>query len=312
MFYNIVRIPQKILRREKMKRLQRIAALVLALIMCLSLCACGGDDSDKGKKDKEDDVKKSVLSTDTVSIDAVCVDNSYTDDDGAPLKMLYVFFTVSAEEENFKVDSKYIDLTIDGKNTYTCEHYPSSAAAAEYTTNYYYSSYIEDVYMGTSLKVLATFEVPEAELEAGREMTFSDSSLPDFADILIYTDDIVFYDSPEDIGKELDPEGYEEYNRLREEANPETAATIRSLINGYYWKCYVNSTWYEVEFYAENNFEMRAQIGSATTSNVGTYSVRNGYIFCTYESNGHTIEIPYEVIDGDVKMTLSDAFDVMG
>lgn len=87
--------------------------------------------------------------------------------------------------------------------------------------------------MGTSLKVLATFIVSEAEFEAGREMTLPYEGIPGFSDIVIYTDDIDFHDSPEDIGKELDPEGYEEYLWLCEEVDPETEATVRSLILPY-------------------------------------------------------------------------------
>ena len=64
-----------------------------------------------------------------------------------------------------------------------------------------------------------------------------------------------------------------------------------------------------MEFWAENNFEVRTSIG---IKNQGTYSVRNDYIFCTYDSNGTTVKIPYEIVDGDVSMDLVEAFDVMG
>ncbi len=84
---------------------------------------------------------------------------------------------------------------------------------------------------------------------------------------------------------------------------------MKELINGYYWQFYVNSTAYELEFWAENNFEVRTSLG---TSNSGTYSVRNGYLFCTYPDTGYTIEIPYEFADGDISLDLTDAFDVRG
>ena len=58
-----------------------------------------------------------------------------------------------------------------------------------------------------------------------------------------------------------------------------------------------------------NSFEVRTSVG---ITNQGTYSVRNGYIFCTYASNGNTIRIPYEIVNGDVEMDVTEAFDVMG
>ena len=94
-----------------------------------------------------------------------------------------------------------------------------------------------------------------------------------------------------------------------DEADAETTKLVKSQINGFYWWCYVNYTTYEVEFWSENNFEVRSSLG---VTNQGTYSVRNGYIFCTYYSNGTTIRIPYEIVNGDVEMDLADAFDVMG
>lgn len=90
---------------------------------------------------------------------------------------------------------------------------------------------------------------------------------------------------------------------------PKKTNLVKSLINGYYWWCYVNSTKYEVEFYKPDIFEVRTSIG---ITNRGKYSVRNGFIFCTYDSNGVTIKIPYEIVNGDVEMNLVEAFDVKG
>ena len=82
---------------------------------------------------------------------------------------------------------------------------------------------------------------------------------------------------------------------------------VKNQINVYYWTCYVNSTTYELEFWADNNFEVRTSLG---TSNSGTYSVRNGYIFCTYPDTGFTVEVPYEITDEGFDLDIIAAFDV--
>ena len=239
----------------------------------------------------------------------MCVDNSYIDKDGGPLKLVYLFYNFIATDENLKIDSKYTKLTINGKNTYSSDHFSSTASAMKFMPNYYYSSYIEDVYLGASQLVAATFYIPEADLTAGRTITISDSQIPGCEDIFFYTDDIEFFKSGEEIAKKIDPDGYAEIMVAFDEADAETTRLVKSQINGFYWWCYVNYTTYEVEFWSENNFEVRSSLG---VTNQGTYSVRNGYIFCTYYSNGTTIRIPYEIVNGDVEMDLADAFDVMG
>lgn len=36
------------------------------------------------------------MSNDTIKINALCVDDSYTSDDGSPLKMVYLLYTLTA------------------------------------------------------------------------------------------------------------------------------------------------------------------------------------------------------------------------
>ena len=179
----------------------------------------------------------------------------------------------------------------------------------EYMPNYYYSSYIKTIHSGTSQLVAATFFVPEGEFAEGGTITISDTQIPGCEEILFKTDGIQFFDDGESIAKTIDPEGYAKIMTAYGEADPDTAALVASRINGYYWWCFVNNTRYEVEFYAPDVFEVRTSIG---VENRGKYSVRNGFIFCTYDSNGVTIKIPYEIVNGDVKMNVLEAFDVMG
>ena len=53
-----------------------------------------------------------VAGNEYVTIDGICVDDSYRDDEDSPIRMVYLFYTVTAGEENLKVDSIYTDLTI--------------------------------------------------------------------------------------------------------------------------------------------------------------------------------------------------------
>ena len=89
-----------------------------------------------------------------------------------------------------------------------------------------------------------------------------------------------------------------------EEAPAEVQEQVSSLINGRYWEAYVNPTSYRVEFTEPNNFVVKTSFGS----NGGTYSVRNGYIFCTYSTNNATIKIPYEIMEQGVSMDLGETF----
>ena len=91
------------------------------------------------------------------------------------------------------------------------------------------------------------------------------------------------------------------------DADAETVTKVKEALNGYYWSFYVNSTSYKLSFEAPDNFEMKTAFGT----NGGTYAVKTGYIFCTYSSNGKTVEIPYGWKDnGEIDLDTITAFDV--
>lgn len=281
--------------------MKKTIALLLALVLCLALCACGGNGAESGAPENSQ-----VLETENISIEGICVDDSYVDDEGSPLKMVYLFYNFTAVDSNLKIDSKYTEMTIGETNTYESDNFADSAAACDYTKNYYYSSYIEDVYLGTSLKVIATFKVPEGDLAPGKVITFADSQIPGIEAIKISTDSIQRFATPEELAQAMDPEGYASEMLAREDADAETANAVMNKINGYYWSFYVNNTAYEIEFWAPNNFEVRTAFGA----NSGTYTVKNGYVFCTYPSNGYTVEIPYVLNEGEIDLDTIAAFDV--
>lgn len=280
--------------------MKKIISTLLILIMSISLCACGSSTEKKGGESVETEV---VMSNDYITIDGICVDDSYRDEDASPLRMVYLFYTLNANDSNLQIDSTYTKITIDGNNSYESEYYPG---LCEYATNYYYSSYIEDVYVGSSIKVVATFAIPEADLAAGKTITISDSQIPEIENIYFMTDEIKHFDSDEEIAEAMDPEGYAASLAKREEADAATQNMVKDLLNGYYWTFYVNYTAYELEFIADNKFEVRTALGA----NSGTYSVRNGYIFCTYSSNGYVVEIPYTIENNEINLDVTTAFDV--
>lgn len=250
-----------------------------------------------------------VLETPHMKINGFCVDDSYRDSDNSPLRMVYLFYTLTSTDTNLKIDSKDTKLTVNGINEYSSAHYSSTASATEFMPNYLYSSTIKQIYVGSSANVTATFEIPEGDLIPGKSVTLSDSQNPDAASIRFSTDDLQHFNSGEEIARTYDPEGYQSIQHAYEDADYSTAEYVKSLVNGYYWWCYQYNTKYEVEFYAPNSFEVRTSLG---TANSGTYTVKNGYLFCTYDSNDKTLKIPYVIKNGDIEPDLLAAFDVTG
>lgn len=249
--------------------------------------------------------KKDVKKTETphIIVDGICVDDSYKDDADESLRMVYLFYTLNSGDQNLEIDSKYTELIFEETNTYSSEHYPG---VCKYMGSYYYSSYIEKVYLGSTIKVVATLEIPEAELVHGRKITIRDNQLPDEEELLLLTDDIQHFNSVEEIAKVMDPTAYAEEMQKREPADSSTTEMVKNLLNGYYWSFYVNFTSYKLEFSEPNTFSVTTSLGS----NSGTYLVKKGYIVCTYPSTGNSVEIPYEIKEEKIELDAVAAFDV--
>ena len=140
---------------------KKILALLLALLVCGSLAACGGGSqtakkteevqstksSDKlGDEETEEEteftepVPTAQTKTDHCELERICVDRSYTDKDNSSLKIVYVFYTVSTQNQNLKVSSKLSQLIFDSGNSYSSEHLSKSCTG--YMPSYYNSNYI--------------------------------------------------------------------------------------------------------------------------------------------------------------------------
>ena len=308
------------------KNTKKWIPLLLAGLLVLSLCACAGGTTPTPATAPTEEPKQTavpttatepveteppiVTATNHITINGICVDDSYVDSDSKPLKMVYLLYTLTATGEKLKIDSKYTKLTIAETNSYESDHYASTAAASEFMPNYLYTSYITDVYVGESKNVMATFYVPEGDLAEGKIITVSDSQLPDPELLRFTTDEIVHYAGPEEIAQEYDAEGYANYLYLLEEADADTVKKVNEEIVGYEWWCYVNNTKYTVGFQKNNGFYVKTSLG---INNSGTYSVRNGYLVCTYSNSDNSIKIPYTFKeDGKFSLDLVEAFDVLG
>ncbi|MBQ7961089.1 MAG: hypothetical protein IJ289_00700 [Clostridia bacterium] len=284
--------------------MKKIAAILMVIITLVSvLCACG----DSGNKNNNSVVntteaveEQAADSTDNIKIDGLFVDESYVVEEGSSLKLLYLFYTLTATDANLEIDSKYTYMTI-GANKYESGHIPG---VAKNMSSYVYTSYIEDVYVGESLKVVATFKVPAADLAPGKTIALEDSQLPNEEKLELITDSIQFKANTEEIAKVVDPEGYAAEQGKLQPADDERKSAVVNEVNGYEWSFYVNSTSYKISF-TGNGFTLTTAFGS----NSGTYEVLNGYIVCTYP-NGNSVKIPYEIVDGEVDIDFVAGFDV--
>lgn len=299
--------------------MKKALAIVIALIMVLGVWGCSDAEPNETKEAEPtqtaqveasatpeptaEPAPSKTTETNYMKIDGLYVDNSYVDEDNDNLKLLYLFYTISTDDKNLQISSNGLTLSIDDTNTYNSDIYKG---ACKYMSSYYYKSTIEDVYVGSTVKTVSTFKVPKGDLAAGKSISLKSSSIPDAENILIPTDDIVFCDSAEEIAKETDPKGYEEEVKKREDADKETVAKVKKAINGYWWKFYISPTSYKLEFFKPDKFELTTGLGT----NSGTYSVRNGYIYCEYSSNGYIVEIPYTFGDKGIELDVTAAFSV--
>lgn len=247
-----------------------------------------------------------VTQTAHCMLDGVYVDRSYTDKDNDSLKFVYICYTVQTNDKNLRVSAEQSKLSFDSGNTYKSEHY--SKSGTDDMPNYYSSNYIEDVYVGQSLKVVSVFKVPEVEFKTGEFFSVHPKGIPDEEILVISSDEVQYFDSVDALVKTADPDGYEEMLQKHKPADQKTEAKVKAAINGYYWSFYVNNTSYEIEFFAPNRFELR--VNALNVQNGGTYEVQNGFVVCTYDSNGATVEIPYTFGADDIDLDVTGAFDV--
>ena len=286
------------------KRLITIVALVLAigLVGCTSDQGSGSQTSDSSSGAAGETVSNTVTETDYLKVEGLYVDDTYVNEDNANLKLVYLFYTVSTQDKNLQLSSNGMKMTIDGVNSYRADQY---IGACNYMNSYYYDNTLKDVYVGDTLKMVSTFEIPAGDLTPGKKITLANDSIPGMEALLLYTDDMITAEGPQEIAKTADPTGYAAETQKREPADANTVQMVQSEINGYYWEFYITPTSYHLEFFAPNSFEVTTTLGS----NSGTYEVTNGYVICTYSNTGNVIEIPYTLGDQGIELDVLTAFD---
>lgn len=300
--------------------MKKIIALLLALAMCLSLCACGSADQKQSTSiateavmetlpvPTETTIPAPVFITETAHciLDGIYVDNSFVDENNPSMKMVYVCFTAYTNDKNLDLSSKVCQLTFESGNTYSSETF--SKASGKYLSSYYYDNSITHIYIGESKKVLTTFMVPEGEFKVSSTMTITPYGLPDGEKLFVSVEDVNFFDSVDALAQTADADGYAAELLKHEPADGDTVAKVKAAINGYKWNFFVNSTSYEIEFYSPNKFELR--VNAFGVANGGTYEVLNGYVVCTYDSNGSVVEIPFSWGPNDIDLDVISAFAV--
>ncbi|HIY80095.1 MAG TPA: hypothetical protein IAA42_06650 [Candidatus Olsenella excrementavium] len=289
----------------QLTRRELLSAGTLGVAATLGMAACEGQPAQESEPIEQDASEEPSIVTETnaATVDGLYVNEGYVNEENDQLKLLYLLYTLHPEDENLEISSVGTRLTINDKNEYESER---SIGACKYMASYYYSDFIEDVYMGSTLKVAETFKVPAADLESGRTITLENLHVEDFAEILLSTDGITHCESAEVIAKTADPDGYAEAQRLREPADEATVATVSNAINGYYWSFFTNNTSYRIEFFAPNSYTL-STMGLDTT---GTYQVTNGFVVCTNGTTGAVNELPYTLNGSNVELDPATGFSV--
>lgn len=295
---------------RQLTRREFFAAGTLGVAVALGMAACGGQRAQGNKPTEQEAIEQeepeepsTITETDVVTVDGLYVDDSYTSDENDKLKLLYLLYTLHPEDDNVEISSVGTKLTINDKNEYDSERRIGSCT---YMASYYYSDFIEDVYMGDELKVVETFEVPAPDLEAGRSITLENYNVSDFEKLLLSTDAITHCESAEEVAKTADPDGYVEAQRLREPADEKTSTTVSNAINGYYWSFFTNNMSYRIEFFSPNSYTL-STMGVETT---GTYQVTNGFVVCTNDKTGAVNELPYTLSEAGVELDPATGFSV--
>ena len=160
--------------------------------------------------------------------------------------MLYLFYTVLYAGPALSVRSDAAQLTVGGGETYSAEHYTGQCRLMP---SYYYSSYLQDVSVGTPLAVVETFRIPAEVLTSGQAITLTNAQIPEMDQLILSTEDLVLCQGVEEVAQAADPTGYDRIQALRAEADPETAEQVRQAVNGRAWNCYIDGISYQIAFF---------------------------------------------------------------
>ena len=276
------------MKRNRFISLAAVALLTAAMALCL--CACGSTSS-------ADSGKQSALENEEITIDAVYVNDEYTNEEHPSLRQVWVFTTLHPTSGTLKASSYGGTLSV-GEEKYNATF--DSSKYGIWFPSYHYSNTIKEVLKSESFKLAISFEVSDSDLGEDAEITFEDLGKTDCKDIIVYGKDIKHGANTEEIAKIVDPDGYSKAVKSREPADSETSEEVANALNDmqYYasygsisWKC--NFGIYEYSL---------TSMGLATT---GTYEVLNGYLLFINDDNNSKAYIPWQWKDnGTIKLDL--------
>lgn len=239
--------------------------------------------------------------TDYMNIDGMFTDESYVDEESSSLTVLYLFYTVTTNDQNLQIFGGSTDLTINGANTYDRTRLMNTGI---YFGNYYYTNYGHDVYMGDEVRILETFRIPKADLAPGRTITLSNDDIPETDQIRLVTDDIIPLNGPRMISKVIDPEGYEIASEKLTPADDELTARVKNEIMGT-WNVTAGILALQIEF-GDGTYTLYTPVSTAS----GTYEITNGYVILTESTSGGKSYAPYSFGDnGSFDFGIAHAFD---
>lgn len=269
--------------------MKRLVLSLLTALAAVVLSSCGQD---------------AVIGTETnyLHVDGLYVDTAYQDPAGGDPLMVYLFYTVFTPDQTLSVDSRSTVLTIDGEGSFSAAHYPGQC---DFMASYYYSSYLEDVYVGAPLAVVETFLIPRSALEEGKSISLANQRIPEMDQLTLFTDDLIPCQGAAAVAQAADPTGYGRIVALHAPASAEATAQVQAAVNNLSWSCYLDSNAYQVTFSAPDGFAISTPLERYR----GTYVVEEGFLVCQ-NPRGDAVEIPYAwEDDGSLSLDLLAAFD---
>lgn len=280
-----------------MKR--KVLSLFLMIVLVIGLTGCG---KEKEKEQKKEEEKQPVLESSNLKVDGIYIDDSFKDEN---LDLLYIFYTVKATNKNLSLASTSLDIIINGNNKYDATNFKEQIPRY---SDYYYSDFYEDIYVGKELKMVSTYKVAKGDLTGSKDIVFSGSEVPGVDKVKMNTDDVKRIENIAKICEDLDKKVYEtKYNAeqsLLADVDASTENMVRGLLNGYYFEQSVNVgktlLTYKIDFYAPNGFT----VSNSYLENSGTYEVKAGYIVLKYQNADESnIFLKYTLENGDVSIS---------
>lgn len=270
-----------------------VLTMVMAITLMFVFSSCGD---------------KVTLESDCVKIDGIYVDDSFVDQEGKAGKLLYLFYTVTPNEEE-NISSKSVSI-VAGETKLSCDNYKETKNGhpgydvGRYTPSYHYSDYIETVAAGDSLKVMSTYKISDKVLNDAESYKLDSSDIDGAKDILFTNEEIKHMDGIEKIAEDICPDDYKKESEKRKKASASEEAKVSRHLVDYYWEFVTYGSTNRIEFSSGNKYTLKSALGTTE----GSFVIEKGYIKVT-NGIGVVTEIPYYFENNDLYLELNDAYD---